>query len=74
MTKQITVIAAVNQEALEQYGADVVNEEVDTIAEAKVRAKYYLTEAYADRAEYAPRLRYAQVVVDGEIRYDFFAK
>lgn len=73
MNKQITVIAAASQEALELRGADVTVA-ADTIAEAKTRAKYYLTEEYMNRCESTTRLGYSQVLVNGEVRYDFFAK
>lgn len=73
MQNVITVVAAVSQEQLENDGCDV-EQECQTIAEAKKRAKYYLTEEYKNVAESTTRLRYAQVLVNGTVEYDFFAK
>ncbi len=71
--KQITVLAAVSQEQLENDGCDV-EQECETIAQAKKRAKYYLTEEYMHSAESTTMLGYAVVKVDGVIEYDFFGK
>lgn len=73
MKKQIVVIAAVSQEQLENDGCDV-EQECETVAEAKKRAKYYLTEEYMFSSESTTLLRYAQVKVNGEVRHDFFGK
>ena len=72
--KTILVLAAVSQEALERRGADVDDTQCDTIAEAKRRAKHYLTEDWMHRCETSTRLGYAQVLVNGECLYDYFAK
>jgi hypothetical protein len=73
MNKRITVVAAVSQEQLENDGCDV-DQECETISQAKKRAKYYLTEEYMSACESTTMLGYAQVKVDGEVRYDYFAK
>lgn len=73
MEKQIVVLAAVSQDQLENDGCDV-EQECETIAEAKKRAKYYLTEEYMNMAESTTRLGYAQVKVNGVVEYDYFGK
>jgi len=73
MEKQIVVLAAVSQEQLKNNGCDV-DQECKTIAEAKKRAKYYLTEEYMNSCESTTMLRYAQVKVNGVVEYDFFGK
>lgn len=73
MSKTIIVVAAVSQERLENDGCDV-DQECDTIAQAKKRAKYYLTEEYMNVCESTTRLGYAQVKVNGVVQYDFFGK
>jgi nucleoid-associated protein YejK len=70
--KQITVLAAISQEALELQGADVETTHLDTIAKAKAAARYYITEAYMRNSECTQMLGYSQVVVDGKVIYDFF--
>lgn len=72
-TKKIVVVAAVSRQQLENDGCDV-DQECETIAEAKRRAKYYLTEEYMNVCESTTRLGYSQVKVDGVVEYDFFAK
>lgn len=71
--KKILVVAALNQDRLENDGCDV-DQECDTIAEAKKRAKYYLTEEYMNSCESTVMLGYAQVKVNGVVEYDFFGK
>lgn len=73
MTRTITVLAAVSQDQLEHDGCDV-EQECETIAHAKKRAKYYLTEEYMHSAESTTMLGYAQVRVNGQCLYDFFGK
>ncbi len=73
MEKQITVVVAVSQEQLENDGCDV-DQECQTIAEAKKRAKYYLTAEYMNSCESTTMLGYAQVKVNGVVEYDFFGK
>lgn len=70
---RIVVLAAVSQEQLENDGCDV-EQECETIAEAKKRAKYYLTEEYMNSAESTVMLGYAEVRVNGVCAYDFFGK
>ncbi len=71
--KKIVVLAATSQYALEQKGADV-DEICDTIAQAKKRAKYFLTEEFMNACETTTRLSYSQVLVNGECLYDFFGR
>lgn len=73
MGKKIVVLAAVSQEDLDKRGADV-DEICDTIAQAKRRAKYFLTEDFMNACETTTRLGYAQVVVNGEVHSDFYGK
>ena len=70
-TKRIVVVAAVSQQQLENDGCDV-DQECETIAQAKRRAKYYLTEEYMDACESTTLLGYAQIKVNGVVEYDFF--
>ncbi len=69
----IVVVAAVSQEQLENDGCDV-DQECETIAHAKERARYYLTEEYMNACESTTMLGYAQVKVNGVVRHDFFGK
>jgi hypothetical protein len=69
----IIVLAGVNQNQLENDGCDV-EQECETIAQAKKRAKYYLTEEYMNSCESTTMLEYAQVKVNGVVEYDFFGK
>lgn len=71
--KLILVIAAVSQERLESDGCDVEHE-CETIAQAKERARYYLTEEYMHSCESTTMLGYAQVRVNGHVRHDFFGR
>jgi hypothetical protein len=73
MEQQIVVLAATSQEQLENDGCDV-EQECQTIAEAKKRAKYYLTEEYMNSCESTTRLEYAVIKVNGKAEYDFFGK
>ena len=73
MTRRIVVLAAVSQDQLEHDGCDV-EQECQTLAEAKNRAKYYLTEEYMQSAESTTMLGYSQVRVNGVCEYDFFGK
>jgi hypothetical protein len=68
--KNIKVLAAVNLDALED-GQIEVESSFDTIAEAKKRAKYYLTTEYQNVCEAATRLTYSQVVVNDIVMYDY---
>jgi len=69
--RRIKVLAAASQEALEATGADV-EFEFDTLADAKRRAKYYLTDDYRQVCNVTECLGYAQVLVDGEVVADYF--
>lgn len=70
MQKKIIILAAPSQEFLESNGA-WVDETADTIADAKKRAKYFLTEDFMNACETTTRMGYAQVVVNGEVHSDF---
>jgi uncharacterized protein (DUF169 family) len=72
--KQITVLAATTQESLERSGADVEQTHCETIAEAKRRARYYLTDDYRIACESTVLLGYAQVLVNGKCHSDFFSE
>lgn len=73
MEKRIIVLAARTQDELDAKGADVeVRNGYDTIAEAKKRAKYFLTEEYRLVSEASERLGYSQVLVNGECVADYF--
>jgi len=72
--KQITVAAAKTIEQSEAGQNDVWFDGFDTIAEAKKRAKYYLSDDYMRSGEMSEPLGYAQVIVDGEVHSDFFRK
>ena len=70
-TKEITVRACRNADSYER-GWDTEETHIDTVKEAKERAKYFLTEEYRNASEASERLMYAQVVVNGEVMHDYF--
>jgi hypothetical protein len=70
--KQITVRACRNVDSYER-GWDVEQEHMLTMAEAKQKAKYYLTDAFMNACEASERLGYSQVLVNGEVMYDYFS-
>ena len=74
MQKEIIVRAAETQEKLMNDGCDVYNNCCETVAEAKNRAKYYLSAEYMNRCESSVMMGYAQVLVNGECVADFFGK
>jgi len=74
MEKTITVRAAETQEKMLNDGCDVDNNCCETLAEAKKRAKYYLSAEYMNRSESTVMMGYAQVLVNGECVADFFGK
>ena len=73
MSKQIEVRAARTQQAVLDHQCDVVLE-CDTIAEAKRKARYLLTDEEMHLVEASEPNRYAQVVVNGECVADYFRK
>ena len=73
MEKQITVLAATSQKDLENNGADMEDTQCLTILDAKRRARYFLTDEFMNRSESTVQLHYAQVLVDGQVRHDFYA-
>jgi hypothetical protein len=72
--KKITVLAAVSQEALERLGADVEDTHLDTLREAKARARYVLTDEFMRACESSQPLGYSQVRLNGEVVADYFRK
>jgi hypothetical protein len=70
---KIEVEAAHTQEAVESCQC-VVAETADTIAEAKRRAKYVLTDDFRRSAELSSPLGYSRIMADGECVYDYFRK
>jgi hypothetical protein len=71
MEKEIVILAAKSQDELEK-GADVEERNCLTVAEAKRRAKYFLTEEYRVASESSERLGYSQVLVNNECVADYF--
>lgn len=72
MEKQITILAARSQDELETKGADVEDVHFETVAKAKARAKYLLTDEYRIVCEASEPLGYSKVLVNGECVADFF--
>ena len=72
MEKQIVILAARTQEELRAKGADVEETQCLTVAEAKRRAKYFLTEEYRVACEASEKIGYSQVLVDGSCVADYF--
>lgn len=70
--KTIVVIAGKDLETLESKGCDFEDTFCDTIAEAKRRAKYVLTDRFAALGEMSEPFGYSRVIVNGEIHSDFF--
>lgn len=73
-SKTIVVAVAESVEDLERYGPRFEEMHCETVAEAKKRAKYLLTEEYQNVIEASQRLGYARVVVDGVCVADYFGK
>lgn len=71
--KIIKVLAARSQEQLENDGADV-EQEFDTLKDARERAKYYLSETFRLTSEASERLGYSQVLVNDECVNDYFGE
>jgi hypothetical protein len=60
---------------LDNDGFTITEQECETVKEAKERARYYLSEAYAKESETthaAWKTHKAEIVCDGEIIHDFF--
>jgi hypothetical protein len=72
MAKQITVLAARSLDELEAKGADVEDVHIETVAAAKQRAKYLLTEEFRLTSESSERLGYSRVLVNGQNVADYF--
>jgi hypothetical protein len=72
--KQIKVLASTDIDTLESSGADVEQGYFETLASAKQRAKYLLTNEYRKVTESSIRLGYSRVLVDGVCIADYFAE
>lgn len=71
--KQITVLGFSSQEDCQLGGGACVEDfHCDTIAEAKRRARYILTDDFMRMGEMSEPLGYSQVLVNGECHSDFF--
>lgn len=66
MNKFYTVEAAHSQEQVEDGQCDVVDT-CDTLKEAKARAKYLLSDAAQVSFEMSEPLRYARILLNGEL-------
>lgn len=75
MSKKIEVRAGNDQTCVLDGQCDIIFE-VDTIKEAKERAKYYVSGDYEKYlgADAGEPMRYSQVTVDGEFHSDYFKK
>jgi hypothetical protein len=84
MNKRIELLAGRKQSDVLNRQCDLA-EEHDTIKEAKARLRmvpngkgkrerYLFSKSYQDLIEASEPLGYAQIVVDGECLYDYFAK
>ncbi len=71
--KIIRVLAGSNQTSVLDHQCDI-EEERETLADANRRARYVLTEEYRRNCEATTRLGYAQVLVNGVVVADYFAK
>lgn len=68
-----TVIVRAHRNASDyERGWDAEELHLETIRDAKARAKYFLTDEYRNASEAGERLMYSQVVVNGEVLYDYF--
>jgi hypothetical protein len=67
------VVAAYSQEDLRENGSNV-EFDFDTLAEAKRKAKYYLTDEYQHVSESSQPNGYSQVLKDGEVIADYYRK
>lgn len=73
MEKTIVVRACRNAEDHE-HGWDTEETHIETLKEAKQRAKYFLTEEYRNACEASEIMMYSQVVVNGEVVFDYFGE
>jgi hypothetical protein len=69
--KTVVVRACRNANDYER-GWDAEEMHLETIKDAKARAKYLLTDEYRNVCEASERLMYSQVVVNGEVMHDYF--
>ncbi len=67
----ITVLAAASRDALDSRGADVEELHCETVAQARKRARYLLSEEYRIASECSERLGYSRVLVNGICVTDF---
>lgn len=68
--KTITLLVALSREALDNDGA-TLSGTCDTVKEAKIRARYYMSAKYAKRAELSEPLGFARVTIDGEVVFEW---
>jgi hypothetical protein len=69
-----SVRAARTMKDVEDGQCDIVDDFCDTLAIAKKRARYLLTDDFQRSGEMSEPLRYAQVVRDEEVLWDVFRK
>ena len=73
MHKEITIEAAHTQTDVLNHQCDVV-ESCDSIKDAKAIVERIMSKDWQAMAEMSEPIRYAQILVDGECVYDYFAK
>jgi hypothetical protein len=72
--KKIEVLASQTQTQVLEGQCAIAENHFDSIKEAKARVKYVMSKQYQNVAEMSEPIRYAQIVVNGECLYDYFAK
>jgi hypothetical protein len=72
--KRIEVLAGRTQKDVLDEQCDVCEDRFDSIKEAKAHVKRIMSRDYQQLVEMNNPIRYAQIRVDGECLYDFFAK
>lgn len=70
--QKIVLESAETQERVEARECTVWEDYFDTMADAKRRAKYVISDDYKRSAELSQPLGYARIMGDGECVYDFF--
>ena len=73
MNKNISIEAAQTQSQVLNGQCDFV-ESCDSIKEAKARVKRIMSADWQALTEMSEPIRYAQILVNGECIYDYFAK
>ena len=72
--RRIEVLAGRTQKDVLDEQCGVYEDRFDSIKEAKARVKRIMSRDYQQLVEMNDPIRYAQIRVDGECLYDFFAK